>query len=99
MIGGEDTALVASLTFLDDPPHELVVSGLFGLVVELVPEVVGLVDDDEIVVPPIDVGEVYVPADAVLTGEVGVVENVVVEAITGEAVAPVVGRVDGPVVT
>ena len=46
--------------FLDDPPHQAVVAGLAVLVGGLVAEVVGLVDDDEVVVAPVDVGEVDV---------------------------------------
>ena len=58
----------------------------------------GLVDDHEVVVAPVDVSEVDVAGSAAVAGEVGVVENVVVEAVGGEEVAAVVGLVERPVV-
>ena len=92
----EDAGLHA---LADDPAHEPVVAGL-GVLLRalLVPEVVGLVDDDEVVVAPVDVGEVEVAGEAAVAGEVGVVEDVVVEAVGGEDVAAVVDGVEGPVV-
>ena len=84
--------------FLDDPPHEAVVAGLAVIVRGLVAEVVGFVDDHEVVVAPIDVREVDVAGSAAVAGEVGVVEHVVVEAVGGEEVAAVVGLVERPVV-
>ncbi len=47
--------------FLDDPPHQAVVAGLAVLMGRLlVAEVVRLVDDDEVVVAPVDVREIDV---------------------------------------
>ena len=40
---------------LDDPLHQMVVAGIPILMGRLVPEVMRLVDDDEIVIAPIDV--------------------------------------------
>ena len=91
----EDAGLHA---LLDDAPHEAVVAGLAVIVRGLVAEVVGFVDDDEVVVAPVDVGEVDVAGSAAVAGQVGVVENVVIEAVGGEEVAAVVGLVECPVV-
>ena len=84
--------------FLDDPPHQAVVAGLAVLVGRLVAEVVGFVDDDEVVVAPVHMGEIDVAGRAAVAGQVGMVENVVVEAVGGEDVAPIVGLVERPVV-
>ncbi len=85
--------------FADDPAHEAVVAGLAALLRgALVAEVVRLVDDDEVVVPPVHVGEVDVAREPAVPGEVGVVEDVVVEAVRGEEVAAVVRAVERPVV-
>ena len=92
----EDAGLDA---FLDDPPHQAVVAGLAAVAWRrLVAEVVRLVDDDEVVVAPVDVGKVDVAGSAAVAGEVGVVQDVVVEAVGGEEVAAVVGLVERPVV-
>jgi len=48
------------------------------------------VDDDQIVVAPIDVREVDIAGCATVPGQVGVVENVVVEAIGSEKIAAVI---------
>ena len=58
----------------------------------------GLVDDDQVVVAPVDVGKVDVAGSAAVAREVGVVEHVVVEAVGGQDVAAVVGLVERPVV-
>jgi hypothetical protein len=59
--------------------HQAVVAGVAILVVLLVAEVVRLVDDDEVVVAPVDVGEVDVAGAAAVARQVGVVQDVVVE--------------------
>jgi hypothetical protein len=64
----------------------------------LVAEVVGFVDDNEVVVAPVHVGEINVAGSAAVAGEVGVVENVVIEAVGGEEVAAVISLVECPVV-
>ena len=58
----------------------------------------GLVDDDEIVVAPVHVRQVDVARQPAVAGQVGVVQNVVVEAVGREDVAPVVRLVERPVV-
>ena len=84
---------------LDDLAHQAVVAGLAALARRLlVAEVVRLVDDDEVVVAPVDVREIDVAGQAAVAGEVGVVQNVVVEAVGGQEVAAVVGLVERPVV-
>ena len=57
-----------------------------------------LVDDDEVVVAPVDVREVDVAREAAVAREVGVVQDVVVEAVGREEVAAVVRLVERPVV-
>ena len=91
----EDAGLDA---FLDDAPHQPVIAGLAVVVGRLVAEVVGLVDDDEVVVAPVDMSEVDVAGHAAVAGQVGVVEHVVIEAVGGEKVAAVVRLVECPVV-
>jgi hypothetical protein len=91
----EDAGLDA---LLDNAPHEAVVTSLAGIVRGLVTEVVGFVEYHEVVVAPINVGEVNVARSACVAGEVSVVENVVIETVAGEEVAPVVGLVECPVV-
>ena len=83
---------------LDDPLHQVVVAGVAVLMRRLVSEVVGLVDDDEIVVSPIDVGEIDIAGQAAIARQIGVIQNVVVEAIAGKDVAAVIGLVERPVV-
>ena len=83
---------------LDDPAHQAVIARLAAVVCRLVAEVVGFVDDDEVVVAPVHVGEVDVAGSAAVAGKVGVVENVVIEAVGGEEVAAVIGLVECPVV-
>ena len=56
------------------------------------------VDDDEVVIAPVDVGEFDVARESAVAGEIGVIEDVVIEAIGGEDVAAVVSFVDRPVV-
>ena len=83
--------------FLDDFAHEPLVAvfALAGWVV--VPEVVGLVDDDQAVVAPVDRGEVPAVACALVAGEVGVEENVVPEPVFGQDIVLVVVAVGVPV--
>ena len=84
----------------DDPTHQPVVACLGALSWRaLVAEVVRLVDDDdEVVVSPVDVGEVDVARHAAVARQVGVVEDVVVEAVARKEIAAVVGAVEAPVV-
>ena len=84
--------------FADDPAHQAVVAGLVSAQGRLVAEVVRLVDYDQVVVAPVDVGEVDVARLAAVAREIGMVEDVVVEAVGGEEIALVVGFVKGPVV-
>ena len=75
-----------------DVLHQLLVARLsHGLAVNLsaagvVPEVVGFVDDDEVVVPPVDGGEVGFTAPTDVAGEVGMKQDVVAEAVLHERV-------------
>ena len=51
---------------LDDPLHQVVVAGVPILVGRLVPKIMRLVDHDEIVITPVDVGEVDVAGQAAI---------------------------------
>ena len=83
----------------DDAAHQPVIARLASLAGRpFVAEVVRLVDDDEVVVAPVHVGEVDIARMAAVAGQVRVVENVIVEAVGGEEVATVVGAVETPVV-
>ena len=70
--GGEhkDTRLD---TFLDDAPHEAAVTSFTLTVRRLVAEVVGFVDDHEVVIAPIDMRKVYIARQSTITGKIGVV--------------------------
>ncbi len=83
---------------LDDVLDQAGVAVLLLCVCGLVPEVVGLVDDQQVVVLPADVLQVDVAAHAVIAGQVGVVEHVVGEAVVRKRIAVVVGAPpQGPV--
>ena len=85
--------------FLDDLAHQPVVARFAALPWRLlVAEVVRLVDDDEVVVAPVDVRQIDVAGQAAVAGQVGVVQDIVVEAVGGEDVAAIVGFVERPVV-
>jgi len=59
----------------------------------------GLVDDHEVVVAPVYEREIDVAGSAIVTGEVCVVEYVIVEAVGGEEIAAIVGLVKCPVLS
>ena len=83
--------------FLDDLAHEALVAvfALAGRVV--VPEVVGLVDDDQAIVTPVHGGEVAAIARAAIAGEIRVKEDVVPKPVLGQDVVLVVVAVGVPV--
>ena len=64
----------------------------------LVAKVVRFVNDDEVVIAPVHMGKINVAGSPGISGEVGVVENVVIETVGREEVAAVVGLVECPVV-
>ena len=85
--------------FFDDLPHQPVVTGLVVLTrCFLVAKVVGLVDDHQVVVAPVHVGEVDIAGVAAVAGEVRVVQDVVVEAVGGKDIPAVIGFIERPVV-
>ena len=65
----------------------------------LVAEIVRLVDDDEIVVAQFTWARSTSPDWPPSPGQVGVIENVVAEAVAREDVPAVVGPIEGPVVS
>src|SRR5690606_8695994 len=84
--------------FLDDPTHQAVVARLLALVCRLVAEVVRLVDHHQVVVAPVHVRQIDVAGGAAVTRQIGVVQDIVVEAVRRENVAFVVSLVECPVV-
>ena len=75
---------------LNDVLDETCVAVLLLGVRGLVPEVVGLIDYDEVVVAPTQVLKVDVSRHAVVAGQVRVVEDVIGEAVVGKGVAVII---------
>ena len=71
---------------------------LVALAGRVVPEVVRLVDDDEVVVAPVQGREIDVAGVTGLAAEVGVGNDIVAEAVGDEGIEEAVGLVNGPVV-
>ena len=44
-------------------------------------------------------GKIYISGHAAVPGEISVIQHIVIEAVTGKEIAPVVGSVNSPVVT
>ena len=97
--GGREHEHLRALARLDDVLDEARVAVGLVRVGALVPEVVALVDDEEVEVAPAQVLEVHLAAHAVVARQVGVVEHRVAEAVVSQRVAVVVVlRPQGPVV-
>ncbi|MPM29595.1 hypothetical protein SDC9_76135 [bioreactor metagenome] len=90
----EDLGLHA---FLDDLTHEALVARLLLFRVVGVAEVVGLVDHHQVVVAPVDTGQIQAERFTLRPRQVGMREDVVGEAILTEEVGGVVGVVVRPV--
>ena len=88
--GGREHEHLRALARLDDVLDEARVAVGLVRVGALVPEVVALVDDEEVEVAPAQVLEVHLAAHAVVARQVGVVEHRVAEAVVGQRVAVVV---------
>ena len=56
-----------------------------------------LVNDHKVVVAPVDCGKINIAAFAALAGKIGVVKNVVMEAVSGKQVAPIIQGINAPV--
>ena len=89
---------------LDDVVHHPLVAALadevaflVALAGRVVAEVVRLIDDDQVVVAPVDRREVDVAGLAGLAAQVGVREHVVAEAVVAERIELVVQFIDRPV--
>ena len=97
--GGREHEHLGALARLDYVLDEARVAVGLVRVGALVPEVVALVDDEEVEVAPPQVLEVHLAAHAVVARQVGVVEHRVAEAVVSQRVAIVVVlRPQGPVV-
>ena len=98
--GGREHEHLGALARLDDVLDEARVAVGLVRVGALVPEVVALVDDEEVEVAPAQVLEVHLAAHAVVARKVGVVEHRVAEAVVRQRIAVVVVLgPQGPVVT
>ena len=102
--GGEQEDFGADAGF-DDVVHEALIATLADDVAVLVllagrvvPEVVRLVDDDEVVVAPVQGREIDVARVTGLAAEVGVGNDIVAEAVGDEGIEEAVGFVNRPVV-
>ena len=85
--------------FLDDLAHQPVIARLVALARRLlVAEVVAFVNDHQVVVAPVHVGQVNVARQAAVARQIGVVEHVVIQPVSGQHIALVVGFVKRPVV-
>jgi len=82
---------------LDDVFHEALIARHFVIGRIVVAEIMAFIDDEQIVVAPVHGREIDVAGGSSLAAEIGMIQHIVVEAIGGELVAPVVLRVDRPV--
>ena len=83
---------------LDHPLHQVVVAGVTVLVRRLVAEVVRLVDDDQVVVAPVHMRQIDIARGSTIARQVGVIQHIVVEPVSGKDVASIIGLVESPVV-
>ena len=65
----------------------------------LVSEVVRFIDNDKIVVSPIDVRKINIAGEPAVTGKIGMVQYIIVEAVGGKKIPAVIGFIERPVVT
>ena len=83
---------------LNDAAHQPIVARFLALVRGLVAEVVRLVDHHQVIIAPVHMGQVDVARASPVTGEVGVVQYIVIKAVSGKNIALVVGLVERPVI-
>ena len=102
--GREKKDLGADAGF-DDVVHESLVAALLNDIALLVlpawgvvPEIVRLVDDDEVVISPVQRREVDVAGVAALAAEIGVGDDIEAKAVRAEGIEKAVGIIDRPVV-
>ena len=83
----------------DNLAHQPVVARLAtGLRRLLIAKVVRLVDDDEIIVAPVHVGEIDITGKTTVARQIGMVQNIIVKAIRRQDVAAVVRLIERPVI-
>ena len=78
--------------------HQFLIAGFVIFVGVVVAEVVRLVDDDQVVVPPVDPVEGQAERHAGFALQIGVAEDVVIEPVGGEDVGGEIAFVGDPVV-
>ena len=83
----------------DNFAHQPVVARLAtGLRRLLIAEVVRLVDDDKIIVAPVHMGKIDIAGKTAVTRQIGMVQDIIVEAIRRQDVAAVVRLIERPVI-
>src|ERR1017187_4831045 len=76
----------------------MVIAGVAVFVRGLVAKIVGFVNDNQVVVAPIDVGKINVAGHTAIAGKVGVVQNIIMETVRRKDVPLIVRFVERPVV-
>ena len=82
----------------DDLVHQLLITGFLLLEGVIVPEIVGFVDDDEVVIAPVYPVQRDPVGGARCPRQVGMAQHIIVESVPGEGVGFEVGAVVEPVV-
>ena len=83
-----------------DLSHQAVIPRLAALLGCLfVPKIVRFIDNNEIVVAPVDVGQVDITGSAAIARQISMIQDIVVETIGGKYVPAIVCLVESPVVT
>ena len=88
-------------TGADDLVHQVGVAVCLAGVVNVaaVAEVVGFIDDHQVVGTPVDFGEVQFAGESLCPGQIGVVQHIIAQPVTGDGVVDIVGFIGHPVIT
>ena len=88
-------------TGADDLVHQVGVAVCLAGVVNVaaVAEVVGFIDDHQIVGTPVDLGEIQFTGESPCPGQIGVVQHIIAQPVTGDGVVDIVGLIGHPVIT
>ena len=81
----------------DNILHESLISSLAVVVRDVVAEIVTLIDNDEIIIFPVERGKIDRPGHSLVAAKVGVIQYIVVKAIGDEDIALVVLGINRPV--
>ena len=85
----------------NDLVHQVGVAVCLAVVVNVaaVAEVVGFIDDHQIVGTPVDFGEIQFTGESPCSGQVGVVQHIIAQPVTGDGVVDIVSFIGHPVIT